>query len=82
MLLFAIPVCDLCKATARYGKETDTGETLECNGCGKSNTRSENALSKTNSQLRLSGLLESHCGADVRRFYGNANCDEAQALTF
>ena len=22
MLLFAIPVCDLCKATARYGKET------------------------------------------------------------
>ena len=24
MRLFAIPVCDYCKATARYGKETDT----------------------------------------------------------
>ena len=23
MLLFAIPVCDLCKATAQHGKETD-----------------------------------------------------------
>ena len=34
MLLLAIPVCDLCKATARYGKETDNtaGEKLECNG--------------------------------------------------
>ena len=24
MLLFAIRVCDLCKATAQYGKETET----------------------------------------------------------
>ena len=34
MLLFAIPVCDLCKATAQYGKETDKRwwRTLECNG--------------------------------------------------
>ncbi len=34
MLLFAIPVCDLCKATAQYGKETDNagGGQLECNG--------------------------------------------------
>ena len=34
MLLFAIPVCDLCKVTAQYGKETDNagGGQLECIG--------------------------------------------------
>ena len=94
MLLFAIPVCDLCKATAPYGKETDRRLSV-MSATGKS-VGSQNALSKTKSQLettafrfettalrfRLRGLLRSLCGADVRRFLGNANCDEAQAPCF
>ena len=83
MLLFAIPVCDLCKATAPYGKETDKRwwRTLECNGLPQVKAWVRKSALKIKSQLLLNGLLGSHCGADVRRFLGNANCYEAQALT-
>ena len=83
MLLFATPVCDSCKATAQDGKETDAEETLECNRREEvKHPVPKNALFKINSHLRVSELLGSRCGADVRRFFGNANCYEAQALTF
>ena len=84
MLLFAIPVCDLCKATAQYGKETDKRwwRTLECNGLPQVKAWVRKSTLKIKSQLLLNGLLGSHCGADVRRFLGNANCYEAQAPAF
>ena len=54
MLLFAIPVCDLCKATALYGKETDNtgGGQLECIG----NRNCVTARSQNSTRLFLGWL--------------------------